>query len=155
MRLACARAIAVGGVCVLMQASGLMAQERPVPSDSSRISIPGCSKDRQFVTAPAPEDEPIRSEIQPGRRFRLNGPKEILQAIERREGTLIEVTGLVRKSQVNGPGGIAIAGGRIRIGGAVPQSPTNDPSRDPMYNVVVIDVESWRQLPGDCPSQSR
>lgn len=143
--------------CVMALALGAVAaaQERPVPSDSSRISIPGCSKDRQFVTMEPPEDEPVRSDIQPGRRFRLNGPRELLQAIERREGTLIEVTGLVRKSQVSGPGGIAIAGGRIRIGGAVPRSPTSDPSRDPMYNVVVIDVESWRQLPGECPSQLR
>jgi hypothetical protein len=139
-------AIALACACA---AGTLTAQEREVPRDSSRISIPGCSKDRQFVVAPAPEDEPVRSEVQPGRRFRLNGPKAMLEAIEQREGTLIEVTGLVRKSQLAGPGGISIAGGRVRIGGT-PQSPTSDMSRDPMYNVVVIDVESWRPLPGTC-----
>ena len=130
-------------------AGSMAAQEREVPRDSSRISIPGCATDRQFVVSPPPEDEPIRSDVQPGRRFRLNGAKAVLDAIERREGTMIEITGLVRKSQLAGPGGISIAGGRVRIGG-VPQSPMSDASRDPMYNVVVIDVESWRQLAGSC-----
>jgi hypothetical protein len=133
---------------------GLMAaQEREVPNDSSRISIPGCAKDRTFVVGSLPEDEPVRSDVAPGRRFRMNGPKKVLDEIRAREGSMIEVTGLVRKSQMAGPGGIAIAGGRVRIGGAVPQSPTASPSQDPMFNVVVMDVESWRLLPGTCPAR--
>ena len=143
--IAVAMALGCGGL--------VLAQEREVPSDSSRISIPGCSKDRTFIVGSRPEDEPVRSDVAPGRRFRLNGPKKILDEIRAREGSTIEVTGLVRKSQVAGPGGIAIAGGRIRIGGAVPQSPTASPSQDPMYNVVVMDVESWRLLPGTCPAR--
>src|SRR5687767_9791807 len=86
------------------------AQEREVPKDSARISIPGCAKDRRFIVM-ARADEPLRSDIPPGRRFRLNGPKKILDEIKKQEGSMVEVTGLVRQSQVSGPGGASTAGG--------------------------------------------
>jgi hypothetical protein len=28
-----------------------------------------------------------------------------------------------------------------------------DPARDPAYNQAVIDVESWRELPGSCDAK--
>ena len=138
----------------LMSASVLQAQEKKVPKDSSRISIPGCANGRTFIVAQSPEHEPVRSGVDAGRRFRLSGPKKILNDIKAREANMIEVTGLVRTSQLASPGGVAIAGGRIRIGGGMPQNPIySDPRRDPLYNQVVIDVESWRQLPDPCPSR--
>ena len=134
-------------------ASVLHAQERKIPKDSSRISIPGCAKGRTFIVAQSPEHEPVRSDVEPGRRFRLSGPKKVLNDIKVHEGSMVEVTGLVRTGQLAGPGGVAIAGGRIRIGGANPQAPISDARRDPLYNQVVIDVESWRQLPDSCPAR--
>jgi hypothetical protein len=132
----------------------LDAQERKVPDDSSRISIPGCGKGRTFIVAARSEHEPVRSDVQPGRRFRLSGDKKLLDEIKKREGTMLEVTGLVRKSQLAGPGGVAIAGGRIRVGGGVPRDPIySQPTRDPMYNEAVLDVESWRPLPDSCPTR--
>ena len=139
-------------VFALMSGSVLYAQEKKVPKDSSRVSIPGCAKGRTFIVAQSPEHEPVRSDVEAGRRFRLSGPKKVLNDIKVREGSMIEVTGLVRTAQLS-PGGIAIAGGRIRIGGAMPQSPISDPRRDPLYNEVVIDVESWRLLPDACPAR--
>jgi hypothetical protein len=88
-----------------------------------------------------------------GRRFRLSGPKDSLNDIHRHEGQLIEVTGLVRKSDLKDPAGIAIAGGRIRIGGPLPRSTMGSPGRDPSYNVAVLDVSGWRQLAGECPTR--
>lgn len=138
----------------LILGSGLHAQERKVPKDSTRVSIPGCSKGLTFIVAQSPEHEPVRSDVEAGRRFRLSGPKKVLNDIKIHEGSMVEVTGLVRSSQLAGPGGIAIAGGRIRIGGALPQDPIYaDARRDPLYNQVVIDVESWRQLPDPCPAR--
>jgi hypothetical protein len=145
--------LAACAVAAVLSGAPCAAQEREVPSDSARISIPGCASDRAFVVTEGPEDQPVRSDIAPGRRFRLNGPRRLLEEIRAREGSVIEVTGLVRKNQVSGPGGISIAGGRIRIGGAVPQSPISEAGRDPMFNVVVIDVEAWRLLPGTCPER--
>lgn len=128
-------------------------QEREVPKDSARISIPGCAKDRRFIVAARPEHEPVRSDIRPGRRFRLNGQKRLLEEIKKTEGTMIEVTGLVRQSDLT-ERGIGIAGGRVRIGGGAPQAPVGGGvGRDPGYNEVIIDVEAWRQLPDSCPAR--
>ena len=138
--------------CLLLAA----AQERPVPKDSSRISIPGCSKDRRFIVAERPGHEPVRSDIRAGRRFRLNGKKDLLEEIKKQDGTMIEVTGLVKQSDLT-ERGIGMAGGRVRIGGGPPRAPmggTADVGRDPGYNEVVIDVESWRPLPDSCPARS-
>src|SRR5262245_45236341 len=82
----------------------LCAQERPVPSDSARVAIPGCAKGRAFVVQEAPEHEPQQVAVAPGRRFRLNGPKDVLADIKKHEGRLIEVTALIRKNAVQGPG---------------------------------------------------
>jgi hypothetical protein len=127
------------------------AQERPVPGDSARVAIPGCAKGRAFIVSASPEHEPTQVDIAPGRRFRLSGPKEILDDIKKHEGRLIEVTGLVRKNALKGPGGIGIAGGRVRIGGGAPVSPTGDPTRTlGAYDQPVLDVEGWRQLEENC-----
>jgi hypothetical protein len=137
--------------CAAGLAGAAYAQERPVPGDSARIAIPGCAKGRAFIVAATPEHEPTQVEIAPGRRFRLSGPKEILEDIKKHEGRLIEVTGLVRKAALKGPGGIGIAGGRVRIGGGSPVSPTGDPTRSLQgYEQPVLDVEGYRQLGENC-----
>lgn len=142
-------------VLAVLTAGLLFAQERPVPSDSARISIPGCARGRTFIVMARAEPEPVRSEVQPGRRFRLNGPKKLLEEIKKQERNYVEVTGLVRKSQLHPPAGISVAGGRVRIGGGpAHRDPTqSDPRRDPGYSEVVIDVEAWRPLPESCPSR--
>ncbi len=129
------------------------AQEREVPKDSARISIPGCAKDRRFIVAQRLEGEPVRSDIRPGRRFRLNGPKKVLEEIRKQEGSMIEVTGLVRQSDLT-ERGVGVAGGRVRIGGGAPQAPVGGTAgRDSTYNEVILDVEAWRPLPDSCPTQ--
>ena len=127
-------------------------QEPKVPDDSSRVTIRGCARDRVLIVAPRSEDQPGTLEIEPGRRFRLSGPKEMLEAIKRagKNSTMVMVTGLVRKNAVGGPAGIPIFGGRVRIGGAMPQAGVNDPARDPAYNQANLDVESWQPLADTC-----
>ena len=105
-------ALVATAVAALGIGSVTHAQDRPVPGDSARVSIPGCAKGRSFVVASTPEHEPTQADIAPGRRFRLSGPKDVLNDIKKREGRMIEITGLVRKAALTGPGGIAIAGGR-------------------------------------------
>jgi hypothetical protein len=124
-------------------------QERRVPDDSSRITIVGCANDRLFLTdLPASKELPAGS-LAPGRRFRLSGRREVLAEIRKREATMVEITGLVKKADLAGPGGVTMLGGRIRIGGAPPR----DAARDPMFNQVVIDVESFQPLPDSCPAR--
>ena len=124
------------------------AQERPVPGDSTRITIAGCARDRVFIVGEPEGRDPVSPDIRPGRRFRLSGPRAVLDDIRRREVTMVMITGLVKKADMAGPGGVTFLGGRVRIGGA----PQRDPS-DPMYSQVVIDVEGFQSLPDGCPSR--
>jgi hypothetical protein len=143
-------------------AAGLAAPKPPrgggqeqarVPKDSARIAIPGCTRDRVFIVADAPDHEPIGTRLEPGRRFRLAGKRELLDAIKLREGTMVEVTGLVRKADLEGSGGVRLFGGRVRIGGARPQAPLSDVQRNSTYAEVVLDVEAYRMLAESCPSR--
>jgi hypothetical protein len=127
-------------------AGAAVAQEKPVPKDSLRIAIPGCSKGVVFTVVRSPEHESLSS-VAPGRRFRLAGPKELLKEIKAFEGAVIEVTGLIRKGQLD-QSGIPIGGG-IRVGPA--PSPLGGAGRNPNYNQIVLDVEGWRPLTGGCP----
>ncbi len=138
---------------VLLPAGLALAQEREPPKDSERISIPGCARGGRFIVAEDPSGERRGTPIATGRRFRLSGNKAVLKEIRLHEATMIEVTGLVRKGQLAGPGGVAIAGGRIRIGGAMPRTGLGTVANDPGYSEVVLDVEGWRQLGGDCPNR--
>ena len=127
------------------------AQETKVPEDSSLISINGCAKNGTFTVGERREDQPGTLEIEPGSRFRLEGPKKLLDEIKARQRTAMQLTGLIRKVDVNGPQGIGVLGGRVRIGGArVPQDPISNPARDPAYTRPVLDVRSWKALTGDC-----
>src|SRR5689334_17626925 len=135
----------------LMFVAALSAQERKVPKDSTRVSIPGCSKGSAFVVTASPEPDRTSTEIATGRRFRLTGPNEVLAEIKKREGSMIEVTGLVKKSDLN-EGGIRLGGGHVRIGGANPQDPISGPGRAPVSGNAILDVEGWRPLAESCPS---
>lgn len=141
-------------VIVAMMVGGGLAigaqDEKPVPKDSARVSIAGCAYNRSFLVSRPPEGEPLRSDIEPGRRFRLNAKKEIQAGIDARKGTMLEVTGLIRRSDLEGPGGVALGGGRVRIGAGRPQAPTAAPGRDIGYREAIIDVEAFRVLPASC-----
>jgi len=127
------------------------AQETETPKDSALVSINGCAKNGNFTVGERREDQPGTLEIEPGSRFRLEGPKKLLSDIKARQRTALQVTGLIRKVDVNGPQGVGVLGGRVRIGGArVPQDSIANPARDPAYNRPVIDVRSWKALTGDC-----
>jgi hypothetical protein len=135
--------------------TGLHGQERQVPKDSVRVSVSGCVKGRMLTAMARATPEPVGPAIETGRHFRLSGPKKLIDEIRAQERHLVEVTGLVRKSQLSPvTGGIPIGGGgRIRIGGGpVNRDPTQiDPARDPLANQTILDVESWKPLPDTCP----
>ncbi len=133
--------------------AGQEQEQAKVPRDSSRIAIPGCARDRVFIVADTPNHEPVGTRLEPGRRFRLAGKKDVLEAIRLREGTMVEVTGLVRKSDLEGGSGVKLFGGRVRIGGAQPQAPLSDVQRNSTYTEVVLDVESYRVLTETCPAR--
>ena len=143
---------------IALLASGglLVAQEREVPKDSARITVTGCTRGRTFIVTAREGHEPTSGELAPGRRFRLSGDKDMLRDIENREGSMVEVTGLVRRAELAGPGGVTTGGGRIRIGGGAPQAQVGGShSRAPTGAVTdaVLDVEGYTRLLEPCPSR--
>jgi hypothetical protein len=93
-------------------------------------------------------------EVEPGRRFRMNGKKDMLKDMQSQKATMIQVTGLVRRSQV-AERGVSVAGGRVRVGGGQPQAPMGGGGigQSAYYNEAILDVESWRSLPDSCPAR--
>jgi len=131
----------------------LLAQDRKVPEDSARVTLRGCATGRAFVVGPRSEDQPVTLEIEPGRRLRLGGNGKVLDEIRKRERMMVEITGLLKRSDVPQQG-IATAGGRVRIGGGMPQSPTGGGiKREASHDPALIDVESYRPLPESCPNR--
>lgn len=121
------------------------AQEKPVPKDSQRISITGCASGVVFTVVRAPQHE-LTSSVAPGRRFRLAGKKEMINDIRAREGVMLEVTGLIKKGQLEpGGSGVRMGPGPSPLGGTM--------GRNANFDQVILDVENWRSIPGECPSR--
>jgi len=129
----------------------LVAQEKkPVPKDSVRVSIPGCTKGYIFTAGRRTADQPGSVDIPEGMHLRMNGPKTIMKEIKGHEGSMIEITGLMRKGQ-NNPDGIGIGKGvRIMPG---PQGNGGTQPGNPIAGQTQIDVEGWRPAVGSCPSR--
>jgi hypothetical protein len=126
----------------------LAAQEtKPVPKDSVRVTIPGCSKGYVFTASRHTPDEPGSAEIPEGMHIRMNGPKKLMTEIKAHEGSMIAITGLMRKGQMR-PDGVGIGGG-IRIAPPASSSPGGGIG-NPIANQVQIDVEGWRPAVGEC-----
>jgi hypothetical protein len=132
-----------------MLSGPLGAQEKkPVPKDSVRVFVPGCSKGRVFTAGPRTEDQTGGSPVPEGMHLRMNGPKEMMAEIKGQEGSRIEITGLMKRGQA-GQDGIGIGGG-VRI---MPGPTSGGLRPNPGVSQNMIDVEGWRRIPGDCPSR--
>jgi hypothetical protein len=141
----------VAASAVIAAATGVLAQEKPVPKDSARVQIAGCAKKSTFTVRRPPEGEPTQTDIAPGRHFTLHAKKDLLADIHAHERSMIEVTGLVRRSDLGPQPGVSLGGGRIRITPGEPEAPLGgNPASSPQYTRPVIDVEAWRILPADC-----
>lgn len=128
-----------------------VAQEaKPVPKNSVRVVVPGCSRGVNFMAGRPAEDRPGGSAVPEGTRLRLNGPKKTLAEIKGQEGSRIEITGLIKRGQAR-PDGIAIGGARVGGGAGGPVAGFGGGLPVPGAGQLMIDVEGWRLLPGDCP----
>jgi hypothetical protein len=138
-------------VAVVVLSAWPTAQERkPVPQNSVRVSIPGCTKGYIFTAGRRTADQPGSVDIPEGMHLRMNGPKKMMGEIKAHEGSMIEITGLMRRGQ-SGPDGVGIGGG-VRIApGPQPSGGTGPGS--PIANQIQIDLEGWRPAIGDCPSR--
>jgi hypothetical protein len=145
------RTTAVITLAVAVLSGPLVAQEeKPVPKDSARVSIPGCTKGYIFTAGPRTLENPGTVDLPVGVHLRMNLPKKMMAEIKAHEGSMIEITGLMKKGQYL-PDGVGIGGGvRISPGpaptaGSLPNSPN--------VSQIFIDVEGWRLVVGHCPSR--
>jgi hypothetical protein len=137
-------------VAIAILSGPLAAQDtKPVPKDSVRGSIPGCARGNVFTAGPRNSDQVARLDVREGMHLRMNGPKKLLAEIKAHEGSMIEITGLMKKGQYDQTG--------INLGGGVRITPGSSPAAGraapPVASASYIDVESWRQVEGNCPSR--
>jgi hypothetical protein len=145
------RLTAVLAVAIAVVTTPLVAQEtKPVPKGSVRVAIPGCTKGYVFTAGPRTEEAAGSVDVPPGMHMRMNAPKKMMAEIKAHEGTLIEITGLMKKGQY-GPSGIGLGGGVRITPGQNPQSGTL--SMGAPATQVVIDVEGWRPVAGECSAR--
>jgi hypothetical protein len=136
-------AVSVVGTLVVLASTLLAAQEtKPVPKDSVRVTIPGCTKGYLFIAGARTPDEPGSAEVPEGMRLRMNAPKKMMAEIKAREGNGIAITGLIKKGQRIEGAGI----GGVRVAPASPGSIIGNP----VANQIQIDVEGWRPAAGSC-----
>ena len=128
------------------------AQEmKPVPKDSVRVAIPGCSKGALFLASRPAEDRPAGPAMPEGTRLRMLGPRKLMKEIKGQEGSRIEITGLIRRGQAL-PQGVPLGGGaRISGGFGGPAAGSGRGLPNPGGDQLMIDVEGWRHIVGDCP----
>jgi len=126
-------------------------EEKPVPKDSVRVVVSGCANNRLFVTYPATEDRPGGTAVPPGTRLRMNGPRPVMAEIKGNEGSRIELTGLMKKGQVGQEGVDLGRGIRVRPGNPGRSAALGGGMGSPVAGQLMIDVEGWRHVPGDCP----
>jgi hypothetical protein len=135
-------------VALAVLSGPLAAQEnKPVPKDSVRVIVPGCTKGMIFTAARRTEDQPSSVDIPEGMHLRMNGPKKVMSEIKAHEGSKIEITGLMKRGQY-GQGGVSVGG--VRIG---PAPGPGGGVGSPAAGQTFIDIEGWRPLAGDCPSR--
>jgi len=135
---------------IIISSGLLLAQEtKPVPKDSVRVAVPGCSKGYIFTAGRRTQDEPGSGGVPDGMHLRMNGPKQMIADIKAHEGSMIELTGLMKKGQLK-PDGVSIGGG-VRVSpGASPNG--GSIAASPGVSQIMIDVEGWRPITGNCPS---
>jgi hypothetical protein len=146
-----AAAVALAIVAAGVGAPSVFAQQepKPVPKDSMRVVIPGCTKGYVFTVGARTTDHPGNVDVPEGMHLRMNGPRKVINDIKAHEGSMIELTGLVKKGQY--APGVGIGGG-VRVSPGAP--PTGGTTMGNMSaGMESIDVEGWRQIVGNCPSR--
>jgi len=136
-------------IAIIVAAAPLRAQEnKPVPKDSARVAVAGCTKGYIFTAGARNTEAPGSFDLPEGTHIRMSGPKKLIAEIKAHEGSPIELTGLMKKGQYL-PGGVGIGGG-VRIG----PGPAGGVSSSPAAGQAMIDVEGWRPITGGfCPSR--
>ena len=139
--------IAVVAIAIVCSTRIAAQEDKAVPQDSVRVSIPGCARGYVFTTGPRTADQPGSIDLPEGLHLRMNGSKKVMAEIKLRERSRIEITGVMKKDQLR-PEGVSLGGG-VRVGaGSAPVA--GGRSASPAASQGQIDVEGWRLIAGAC-----
>jgi len=133
---------------VALSVASLAAQEKPVPKDSMRVTVSGCTRGAVFTAGPRTEDQIGRADIPEGMHLRMNGQKKVMTDIKTHEGQTVRITGLMKKGQYNQQG-IPVGGG-VRITPGIANGGAGTRVSAGTDAVGYIDVESWQPAAGSC-----
>jgi hypothetical protein len=141
-------------ITLLMFALGLgvpqeAKQEKPrVPKDSIELVVTGCLSGRVLAIADLRQTDVESGPDIRARSLRVAGKKDVMKEIKRENHHLVEVTGIVRRSDLSEPG-IKIGKG-IVIGGGKPMAGSPGARPAPSEFIPVIDVQSVRLRSTSC-----
>jgi hypothetical protein len=143
-------------LAILIVSTGLASPQetRPgdkptVPKDSIELTVIGCLKGRVLKTVGRRQTDVESGPYVGERTFRLASKKAITEEIKRQQNRLVEVTGIVKRSDLE-PKGARIGG--VTIGGGRPVAGSRGiPS--PAENVTVMDVTAVRMRSSTCESR--
>jgi hypothetical protein len=125
----------------------LAPQEKPrIPEDSVELTVVGCLKGRVLTTVVPREADVQRGPNVGERTFRLNGKRDVMDEVKRRNRQLVEVVGLVKRSSLDDKG---IKSGRVAVSGGSPVSGTGHLATG-VDNVAVMDVSAVRLRETSC-----
>ena len=126
-------------------------QERPrVPEDSIELVVSGCLKGRVLAVSDARQTDTQSGPIVRSRSFRLAGRGDLMKAVKKEDGHFVEVTGIVKRSDLDEKG--MRIGKRVAIGSGSPVAATKT-MPDPAANVAVMDITSLRHRSTSCAVQ--
>ncbi len=124
-------------------------QEKPrVPKDSIELVVTGCLSGRVLAISDVRQTDVASGPDIRSRSLRVAGKKDVMKEIKRENHHLVEVTGIVRRSDLSEPG-IHIGKG-IVIGGGKPMAGTSGARPAPTEFIPVIDVQSLRLRSTSC-----
>lgn len=142
--------IVVTAFVLALSAAQAEPQEKPrVPSDSVELTVVGCLKGRVLTTIPQREPDVQRGPAVGERTFRLNGNREVMDEVKKRNRQMVEVVGLVRKAALDDKG---VRAGRVSITGGSPVSGSGNLPTG-VDNVPVMDVSSVNLRETSCPEK--
>lgn len=147
MRTAIALATAV--VMSAALAAQVPQEKKPVPKDSVRVNLSGCTKGYMFTVVSRMTDIVGGVNIRPGTHLRMNGPKKLIKEIGAYKDSMVSITGLIKKGEL-GPGGVNL--GPVTLGPAQPPSSPGGLGAGAVPQPAQIDVEGWAPSTGMCPS---
>ena len=127
-------------------------EARSVPAGSVEVGARGCLSGRVFTAIPRAEKDGATGPDVSGRNFRLTGSRAVMDKVSWFNGSLVEVSGLVREAELNRP----VPG--ARPGTSVGNPPRIDPTRTtvrttPTGGLPIMDVGSVRLESNICPIQ--